>query len=343
MTVDSVKAAILYPALALASCLLSARLIDSVLPDPNGEPFDKLAYFTENKDSYDVLFFGSSRIICGLVPHRFDTEMARAGFPVRSFNFAENGMRPHETAAVIDRVLAMAPARLNWTVIELNRWSGFLQPKLSFRWRTIAWHNLPNTMSAMRSVLLYNRQPQGERMNLLTGHFLHFAAYSAALGRGQRAWMQRSKRRGQGRSYPSWITEDRGFRQPPWGGPAAMARQLDQYQRLVERLRAKKARTLDLSGYNRWALEAQTQRLRDAGIVPLYIIPPGVRPTPYLLGVDQEGLVEHVLRFNDPDSYPKLYDSRHRQDIEHLNAQGAEILSTLVAQRMAALLEASEN
>lgn len=138
MTIESVKATILYAAVALGSCLLIARLIDSFLPVPRGDPFDKLAYFRQGKDSYDVLFFGSSRVVCGLVPRRFDAEMAALGFSVRSFNFAEYGMRPHEAEAVLDEVLAIAPARLRWAVIELNEWTGFLQAELSVAYDLVA-------------------------------------------------------------------------------------------------------------------------------------------------------------------------------------------------------------
>jgi hypothetical protein len=55
----------------------------------------RMAYFAEQKDSFDVLFAGSSNIQRGIIPEVFDARMSERGHPVRSFNLAAAGMHAY--------------------------------------------------------------------------------------------------------------------------------------------------------------------------------------------------------------------------------------------------------
>ena len=54
-------------------------------------------------------------------------------------------------------------------------------------------------------------------------------------------------------------------------------------------------------GYGEGDVERQLSRLRQAGVTPVYVIPPDLGLTPHLFLLEQQGIVEHLLAFNDPD------------------------------------------
>ncbi len=337
-----------YFALGLLSLLIVASLIDRISPYPLGKSLGgredgtslviahKLRYFEQHKDAYDVLFFGSSRLFAGVVPSRFDAELAARGRPLRSFNFAMNAMMPHETDALIRRVLAMEPRRLRWAVIELNYWTGNLGRALVMRPRTIFWHDLPNTLAAMRSSVLYTRKSRYQKAEMVVGHLLHFGAHATALGRGPQAFRSLRASRDAMPGFPRWLVADQGYQQPGWGRKALLEH-LDEYEKKLERLKKNRDRVAgNLEKYNVRAITEQQAGLRRAGVTPLHVIPPNLDQAPLLRLLAERGIVESLLAFNDPVVYPELYLVDHRWDPDHLTTRGAEILSTLLAEQFSA-------
>ncbi len=347
-----------YLLLTLAAFLAVASLINALgSPQPLGDrPMDgdaraladKLRYFEEDRHSYDAAFFGTSRMLAGPIPKHFDAEMAAQGLPVRSFNFAMNSMRGHETEALIRRILAMKPQRLRWAIIELGHWTGSIPPALELRPRTILWHDLPSTLAAMRSVFLYSGQPAVKKVDLAVSHFLHLAANAAAVGRGPQALRSLTRSRGEQRPIPSWLVEDQGYLQPGWGRNALLDH-IETYERHVQRLRKQRLRkaskkrppSVDLTKYNVRALEDQMTGLRQAGVEPVYVLLPELVANHPLHALKDQGVVRNLLAFDDPGAYPELYLVKHRWDPLHLNTAGAEIFTTLLAERFAALAGAS--
>ncbi len=352
--------AITHLSLSLLTFLAVAGIVRSMTPDPLGNPppgtgsrtiADKLLYFDDHKTSIDLLFLGSSRMFAGIVPPRFDAEMKGRGMPLRSFNLAMLAMHADETDGMIRQVLAMKPKRLRWAVIELDYWNGHVGPELELRPRTILWHDLSGTVSASRSLLLYSKLPRKKRIHQISSRLLHFGARLTALGRGPRTvshlW-QHGKR-----MHPAWLAEDGGYQEPAWGhgavlkDPDGYLREVDglrEYNRWLQLARQKKSSDWirsKLAVFNVQAVESQVARLRRAGVIPVYVIPPGLAKTPHLSFLEWAGVVEHLLAFNDPDAFPDLFLVENRWDPLHLNRQGADAFSALLAEHMAALMAGS--
>ena len=109
----------------------------------------KIDAFLENKDEYNVLFFGSSTFYRGIIPERFDAEFGRRGFDLKSLNLGLPGMRAHETNEFLRRSLKTRPKELRWVVVELNEW---LQLRANFfAQREIAWHDFSETVSVIQT------------------------------------------------------------------------------------------------------------------------------------------------------------------------------------------------
>ena len=172
-------------ALAAVCFCVTSLVTGRSLPEPDlGQVGEKLAWFDAHRDDYDVLFVGSSRVFRGVVPEVFDREMARRGHPVRSFNFGVSGMAGYETSALARRILDDPPRRLRWVVVELDGWDPSLPPENRFKRRTVAWHDLAETLSAVRTAWASDR-PALQRLDLTSSHLLHWAARSTGAGRGR--------------------------------------------------------------------------------------------------------------------------------------------------------------
>lgn len=311
---------------------------------------DKLRYFAAHKDQYDVLFIGSSRIYRGVIPRRFDAALAAHGTPVRSFNFGIDSMAPHEANAVLRRLLALAPARLRWVVVEVGPWEGTLRPANRFKRRAVFWHDGVETRAVLRST--WGQEASfTAKADLLATHLLHFAARASGAGRGPdllRAWLPARPRR------HAFAAEDadevgdeddalaagqgyRDFSPSAYGEPTThparrhFQQQVETYRAVVARLAAANRAPATMAAHDLEALQRQARAIRRAGAEPFFLVPPTPRPTPdlYHLAAAQPAL--SILLFNDPATYPELFRVDQRFDLEHLTRQGAERFSTLLA------------
>jgi len=325
-------------ALFALAFLSTASLLERLSPRPElGLLADKLTRFTAEKDEYDVAFFGSSRVYRGIDPERFDAEMAVRHQPLRSFNFGIAGMKPHETNALIRRVLALEPARLRWVMVELGAWDPLIRRPNRFQRRGIFWHDLPETISAMHSALLLER-PWHERLDLVATHGLHFAAHSLAAGRGpalfeslftrsssKRAAVPPLARRG----YAPYA--QRSYRTHPMR--RYFLEHLNEYTAEIEALHAANRARPSLAHYNLKALADQVAMIRRADAEPVYLILPAPQATPQLYRLRALGYVPWLLAFNDPQRDGALLAIEQRFDREHLSEAGADTLTRRLAER----------
>ncbi|MGD2115648.1 MAG: hypothetical protein PVG07_11380 [Acidobacteriota bacterium] len=332
--------------LALAGFALTSALLGRIAPYPEmGDLDDKLRWLEDHGDEYDVLFAGSSRVLRGVIPEEFDAELARRGHPVRSFNLGVDGMGAHETDATLRRVLEGKPKRLRWVVVELDGWTAALRPENRFKARVVFWHDLPETLTAVRTAALSGESP-GARAELVSTHLLHCAARTTAAGRGRdlvERWRSALRRLPTGRPGPDL---DRGagfepFSPSAYGTPSThpfrrrFLTMLPAYRRAVDRLPAANRAPVELSPPDAHAVAEQTTRIRQRGAVPVHLITPTARPTPELYRLAAEGRVPHLLAFNRPRAYPELFALEHRFDAEHLTTEGARRFSRLLAARFA--------
>lgn len=311
---------------------LTVALVDrqAGLPDM-GALSDKLLYFRDHRHAYDLVFVGSSRVERGVVPPVFDAELAKLGIAVRSFNLGVAGMAAHEANALVRRLLAMAPARLRWVVVELDDWDPLLAPENRFKDRAVFWHDAAETASALRSTAALEAS-LAARADLAATHVLHFAARSLALGRGPDA--VRSALATAPAAAPG-IDRWQGFQ--PYTASSYrhhplrrrfLARQ-DDYREALRRLAEEAADPPAPAAVA--ALREQVARVRRAGREPVHLVPPSPRSVAHLAGH-----VPALLAFNRPGEYAELFAVERRFDREHLTQEGAELFTRLLAARFAA-------
>lgn len=77
-------------AAVLSSLLLAGQPISA---QQTRDDSPRLRWFQDHKDSYDIVFIGSSRVYHGLSPKLFDQIAAQAGHHWRTFNLGVDRMK----------------------------------------------------------------------------------------------------------------------------------------------------------------------------------------------------------------------------------------------------------
>lgn len=302
---------------------------------------DKLRYFAAHKDDYDVIFVGSSRIHRGVVPAVFDASLAAAGRPLRSFSFGLLGMQPHEAASLLRRLAEMKPARLRYVLIEPGDFDPEIAKENRFKKRAIFWHDLPQTRAAW-STVLRRGGPLFEQADLLATHGLHWMARELALDRGfdllRRPLGPSATEIRRSRGDAAEIARLQGFL--PYGEDSytfseerrSFLADLAAYRRQVATL-ASESRAPVSAPADAALFARQAAALAAAGLEAVYLLPATVRPLPEIHQLARDGAIPRLLAFDDPARYPELYAAERRFDAEHLQQEGAELFSRLLAER----------
>jgi hypothetical protein len=356
-------------ALACAAFAVTAFGLGRIAPHPEmGDLDDKLRFFETHREAYDTLFFGSSRVLRGVVPEVFDAEMARRGRPGRSFNFGIDGMEGHETVALVRRVLAKGrgrPSLLRRVVVELPTAGGLgaeIQPENRFKARMVFWHDPEEARAAARGALGKGVGGWGAAAD----HALHGLAHATAAGGGRTLLRQVRERFGTvpgslGRPLdPAELARSGGFEpfsQASYGTPSThpvrrrFLRRIPEYRRAVAALAGTGAAAgrpaANESQGEIAALEHLVSRLtaavRRAGAEPVFLVTPTVRPAPELRALVAAGGTPTLVAFDDPASYPELFAVQNRFDADHLTTDGARRFSRLLAERLAGSPEPDED
>ena len=307
---------------------------------------ERLAEFDVDRDRYDTLFFGSSRMFRGVDPSLFDAETARHDHPTRSFNLAFPGMRFHESNAWLRRILSSRPKSLRYVLIELDEWATEVHDRLPdstsvqvgrYSARAVAWHDAAETRSVLRSIEISDA-PFGEKLDLSTTHLAHWAARAFGIGGAARSLRERIAPAPylQGPTMRSGFTpyEPSDYRTGlPWFFRRQYLDSMDTYRDAVADLEEANREQVAMDTYNLEALEAQIEMVKAAGATPIYVLPPRGEATPRLVMLSELGYVTAFFDFGQPGLHPDLFALDSRFDAQHMSPVGARIFTTALALR----------
>ncbi len=332
--------------LGVATFLAAALVVDAVqgpLKDSSLRP--QLAAFLAERDAFDAVIVGSSRIQRGVQPEVLDARLSAPGREFRSFNLGVAGMRSFEADRIVREILASRPARLRFLLIEAPDWRAEVGPLHMFTARYTDWHDAPTTWQVLRS-LWRSGLSVSEKLELTWMHARLFATRLANYGTGDRfdfgadpKWQRRVDRMGEVQGYLPLETRR---------GNAARRRRAflskpGLYENQVARLR-RYAQAGELAAprwsatYDRTSLEEQVATVEEFGVVPVYLVPPLLTRGPDFPALAGEGLIPHVIDLRDPLTHPGLFDVANRFDQEHMSIEGAREMSEAIADQLEPLL-----
>lgn len=319
--------------LALAACAAGCTWLGRAAPFPEVPGiFPKWKYFAENRDSFEVIFVGSSRFYHQIITPQFDAAVAKGGPPVRSFNFSYDGMWPPESCYLLRRILALHPARLRWVVFELMDINTQLDERNNTTLRTTYWHDLRHTAMAFRDILASDFHP-GQKADFLLQHGRLCATQVLNLGRGADLLAARFFPPVKSSRKLGWETAA-GYE--PRGRPGMDATAREEFVAKVKRLPAVLP-SEPLPPVYREALHDLIGEVRRAGAEPIFVIAPTPNPHENFTEVPDGAA---LIALNNPAEFPELFDPEKHQDAWHLNEKGAVDFTAILAEKFRAQVEA---
>lgn len=163
--------------LALAAFQLGTWLVRRLTPeDTRGNIGVAHRLFREQLDEVEVVVVGSSRVQAGIDVVAVESELDRAGQPLRVFNYGVPGMRTLEQGHVLRKILAERPPRLRWVVLEasplgitIRRNTDYSRKAEAITARAISWHTTQVTWRALAAIARFPLPPL-ERLTMAGFH-----------------------------------------------------------------------------------------------------------------------------------------------------------------------------
>ena len=331
---------------------MAAALLGQIIPSP-AIPSNvffispKYDYYQAHKHEYDTLFFGSSRVHNQIIPEVFDSTSRQAGIAVNSYNFGVPAMRAIDSTVLIKEVLKDPPKNLKWVFFETTLDKGY-EPIFNARtYRSMYWHTWENTGFAARYILS-SEVSAASKAALLVSHFLPALYRQMNVGRlfSQTLSSEFSAEeqaeavvftRNEG--YAPLIDENSPYRQD-------FLQHQDEYKAAVAELAAIASTPMPntaIAENKRMLLAEVTRVIRTAGAKPIFIEPPSLEPEQDFRAAWQQGEIEALLAYKDPERFPQLYRVDQRFDAGHLNGEAAQVFSQLLAQDFVKTLTLSQS
>jgi hypothetical protein len=338
----SPAAVVIHVALFLIAFIGACHLFGALLPQsPHSTVSLKLDHFAAHKDEYDTIFVGSSHVYRGIDPEAFDRDTAALGIPTRSFNFGAAGMVGLETEFVLNEILAMKPARLRWVFIEPALLRLRIADENARTQRVISWHDLGATLSATRGLLASDHDKM-ERVREIWKHWQAYCYRMTNLGR-VRLGLDEAPRRARALEPDTVLGKKRNGYQPlemrrRMRRHLEFLNQLEQYRKEVEDLAEHEVSAEPLDGFNARYLTRLRDAVESVGATPIFLITPSRQrgSSDYVINARREGLLPHLMRFDDPRRFPELFEVDARFDAGHLSRKGALLLTRYLADRFVA-------
>ena len=301
--------------------------------------------FLAEKDDIDAVFVGSSRVQRGVSPSVIDERVSTAKHPFRSFNLGIAGMRSFEADWLIRQVLDSKPERLRFLVIEVPDWEPELAPRHDFTERYVEWHDARATWLELRAIwrqgvsiwrrlelswralrfflmrssnyatvyrFNFGEDPVWERLVLGWGQLQGYQPLDEHVAKGAR---RRAKFLSNPQLFEAAVARLRKLAE---AGPPVAAAALERY--------------------DRGSLEDQVRYVDSRGVTPVYLVPPLLYPVADFSALAREGVIPHLIDLKNPLLHPELFDADNRFDREHMNEEGARMMSEKIAEQLAPLI-----
>ncbi len=329
-----------------ASFLAVSLTASGLMPRPAGfSVSEKMAYLEEHIAKYDAVFVGSSMVWRSFAPRVIDKRLAERGISLRSFNLGGEGMKGYEIDDMLASLLEFPGQQLRFVFIEPRAYDPFITKRNRFTERSVWWHSTEQTLSAIDAAWGMDGSLVA-RLNMIQIHLRLFGWRQTAYGQGARILKDLLGHGPASQFADGQMDTGAGFQgmssvwQP--GLRAAGQRHRADPNEYLGRLRQLRADLRKRFPAEIWHLDAQRrqlERLTAAGIRVIYVMPPNSITLPVVTALHEEGHLPELLRFDQPDAYPELYELERRYDVNHLTTEAAVLFSRLFADQIVELLE----
>ena len=317
--------------------LIASTLMRALPPIHTFEVTPKLHHLEQHRGEFDVLFFGSSRVLRHFMANEFDAQLAAAGHPMHSFNFGIDAMPPPESFFVIRQALALRPGA-RWIFIELWDIRSVAAASSLEMKRFIHWHDPRHTVLVLRRLFGDRRVATGEKIERACIHLRAALTRCSQIGRGSE-WLATVLPPPE----PDTIYEEpipwldhAGFSPGPGEPMTGAAR--EKFERSVRAIRDSFP-TSALPVLLRHEAAQLAREIRATGAEPVFIAMPSVNGGENYADPRTQGIDAAFLSLVSPARFPELYDPARHHDVWHLTEPGARDFTRDLASEFQTLLE----
>ena len=326
--------ALLNAAVFILALAGGCAAIRAILPFPKVPGvYEKYLHVLTQSGSYDIFFVGSSRFYRAIIPARFEARISAAtGKKLKAFNLAFDGMQPPETYYFLREILALRPSRLRWVFLEASPMETRVydsRPAV----RNVYWHDLRHTQLIIQAIW-HEPVAVREKWHRAIAHVVLAGtcltnADSGAQWLRPHFGLENSRKRW--RPPREWVGTA-GYEELPEAS-LINVRELSGY---LQKVRGSTSRSsLRVPPFWHAELSQLAGEIRAAGAETILLITPTLSRRENYSGYPDDLL---LFAFQDPATFPELFDPVHRWDRTHLNREGAKLLTDLIAERFLELL-----
>lgn len=306
----------------VASLAASEYLIYPWAPPPP-EIGTRFLSFKRVKDEVTILFIGSSYTDRQVVPPIVDRTFEQTGSTQLTFNLGIRGASNHEINSLLRKVLALEPKRLKLVVLEERTWASHAPENIAKTHKFAWWHDPKETVSVLRTLSISDFS--GELKATYARRHIS-AMFRRCLNIGM--LIDIPDRFLAGRDIYGWV--------PLLSAPRT---EKTYDETISETYFSAKPPVPTLSGLNLTAYIRRNESIREKGIEQVSLLPPSFEHYDAIHLLHGKGMVPNLIDLSSPFEYPELFESKVRLlDGRHLNAQGSELYSRIVAEEIFRLL-----
>lgn len=330
--------------LALWAFVLTRQLIDFLAPLHVPLLSVKWAHFLAHRDEYTTVYIGTSLVRHHVVPEVVDAELRARGIHEHSFNLGISRMTYPEARLLVERLIALRPAKLRRVVLDAHLFvSAGNRNDLSPR--HLWWHTPGETLALLDRIYHWKGSwvLRNRRLWIETQAMLRVMTAAGRVAEEFRAAWDPGFREPDEEDVP---VTDEGYRALETLHAAAVTRQRQRllrapasFKRRVA-LRKRSPQRPPLAWRERQAQEDLVRTVASAGWQPVVLETASLRPPIAFSAAVREQAI--VLSLNDPGRYAELYSPAARHDLNHLNNLGARAASLLLGDMFAAAITARE-
>lgn len=305
------------------------------------EPFirhvtPKLHHLEEHFEEYEILFVGSSRVYRQISPKVFDERLRSRGLDLPSFNAGVPAAKSVEVWHLLQELADGRDVRTRYVLIEPDGLLVGIARENVGTEREIYWHGRAETGLAIASLGELDLGPRARMTGLHLGsHLLNrlsvgrLRLLGSQLGRGDELrWLART---GLGPDGDGWVPFAKADSRSEFERRREFLDNLPKYQWMLKRQPERHAKRDCLTAYHIQMLSKLEAAVEALGAEPIFLLSPTTIPRCEVHQAFRDGLLPHLIAFDDASKFPALYAVENRHDFEHLNSDGVVLYTRLLA------------
>ncbi|MDQ3049931.1 MAG: hypothetical protein M3Q95_03495 [Bacteroidota bacterium] len=308
----------------------------------------------ESQEKFNCLIIGSSRVYRQVNPALLDSLIDS---PLNTYNMGVNWLFAPESFYVMDQLVSTDSVPLKCVIIELSKIRSIDYSNLHTA-RTKYWYNFSNFVFTLRAVASSNFAFH-ERIATILAHTVSYVDQLINLGYLTEAFHFRTATKnsietpeeiGNNGYLPLSVSnavtveENVNDRHRKFLQDTSVVTR--RYTTSVNQFRKFEENPDLLNRYNRVYAEALNDRISQAklkGIHLVFLLTPRIDHNQYneLIPLFNTIHPEHRIEISDGRKYPQLYFAGYSFDETHLNTAGADLFTTLLAEKLKPILNKS--